>query len=155
MYQHILFPTDGSECAMRALDAVIGLAGAYGARVTVLHAVEQTFSATAPALGLSTSQAFSAQEIKDMLERHGQTLLAQTCERLSAAEIPAESLILHQDPREAIQQTASSLGCDLIVMGTRHHGPLRRALLGSVSTYALNHIHLPLLLVPFSAKAEH
>lgn len=151
MYTHLLYPTDGSDCALYALDTVIALARGSKARVTVLHALRPPFPISAPALGLSPSQLLSAGEISEMLERQARELSAQTVEKLTAAGLEADALILHQDPRQAIVDSVQTLGCDLIVMGTHHHSALRRALLGSVSSYIAHHAPAPLLLVPLSA----
>jgi len=41
-----------------------------------------------------------------------------------------------------------SRGFDLMIVGSRGYGPLRRVLLGSVSSYLMNHAHSPLLITP-------
>ena len=108
MYSHILFPTDGSDCAQHALDTVIALAKAYGSRVTVLHAVQLPFPSSTPALGMSPGQAFSVQEISDIFEHQARTLLDQTVAHLQAAGVSTQSQLSHKDPREAIQDTVAS-----------------------------------------------
>lgn len=44
-----------------------------------------------------------------------------------------EVKILHGDPAERISEYANYLNCDLIIVGSRSQGALRKALLGSVS----------------------
>jgi nucleotide-binding universal stress UspA family protein len=48
---------------------------------------------------------------------------------------------------EEIVQLAQSMGAGLIVMGTRGHGRIRRALMGSVSDAVVRHAQCPLTLV--------
>jgi len=43
---------------------------------------------------------------------------------------------------------------DLLIVGPRQHGPLRRALLGSVAGFCLNHAGCPVLAVPPPAMAK-
>jgi nucleotide-binding universal stress UspA family protein len=43
---------------------------------------------------------------------------------------------------------------DLLVVGSRSHGPVRRLLLGSTSTRLVREAACPLLVVPRSAEAE-
>ncbi|HST42547.1 MAG TPA: universal stress protein, partial [Conexibacter sp.] len=43
---------------------------------------------------------------------------------------------------------ARSRDLDLLVLGTRGHGPVGRALLGSVATHVVRTAHCPLLVVP-------
>ena len=42
--------------------------------------------------------------------------------------------ILHGDPAQRISEYAEYAGCDLIIVGSRTHGLLKKALLGSVSS---------------------
>jgi nucleotide-binding universal stress UspA family protein len=42
-------------------------------------------------------------------------------------------------------------GVELVVLGTRGLGGFSSLLLGSVTTYAVNHLHVPLLIVPVDA----
>lgn len=46
-----------------------------------------------------------------------------------------------EDPGEAIIRASEELGADLIVMGSRGMGVVRRTILGSVSDYVLQHSH--------------
>lgn len=43
---------------------------------------------------------------------------------------------------------------DLLIVGSRSYGPIRRVLLGSVSTYLVNHSHCPLLVTPRRGPSE-
>ena len=48
---------------------------------------------------------------------------------------------------EEIVELAESMGVGLIVMGTRGHGRIRRALVGSVSESVVRHAHCPVTIV--------
>ncbi|MGX6449469.1 universal stress protein [Patulibacter sp. S7RM1-6] len=55
------------------------------------------------------------------------------------------------DPATELARAGEDL--DLLVVGSRAHGPLRRVLLGSVSSKLVRHAHCPLLVVPRSVPA--
>jgi nucleotide-binding universal stress UspA family protein len=50
--------------------------------------------------------------------------------------------------RPATQLRRRSAALDLLVVGTRGHGPVRRLLLGSTSTRLVREAHCPVLVVP-------
>jgi len=49
---------------------------------------------------------------------------------------------------EGLVQMAEEEQCDLIVMGTRGLGSIRRTILGSVSDYVLHHSKVPVIICP-------
>ena len=51
-------------------------------------------------------------------------------------------------PGEVICKLAKDVDANLIVMGSRGMGTLRRTLLGSVSDYCVHHAHIPVAIVP-------
>lgn len=56
---------------------------------------------------------------------------------------------VHADkPGEGIVRIAEELNADLIVMGTRGEGAIRRTITGSVSDYVLHHTTVPVLICP-------
>ncbi|KZV48995.1 hypothetical protein F511_09591 [Dorcoceras hygrometricum] len=69
--------------------------------------------------------------------------------------IKAETLILQGDPKEKICEAAEQLPADLVVVGSRGLGTIKRALLGSVSNYCAHHIHCPVLIVKPPTKLGH
>lgn len=59
----------------------------------------------------------------------------------------AEARVADGDAREEIVRMAEEWAADLVVLGARGLTPLKRALLGSVSTAVAHHVHCPVLLV--------
>ena len=62
-------------------------------------------------------------------------------------DVPVDMQVLHGDPAAMlVEATAALVG--LMVSGSNAKGPLRRALLGSVSTALVRHAHCPVVVVP-------
>ena len=59
----------------------------------------------------------------------------------------AESIIVEGDPARVICERASTLGVDVIVMGTRGRGKLTSAILGSVSEDVIHNSPVPVVVV--------
>ncbi|KAK9289741.1 hypothetical protein L1049_007900 [Liquidambar formosana] len=61
--------------------------------------------------------------------------------------VKAEALILDGDPKEVICEAAEQMHIDLLVVGSRGLGMIKRAFLGSVSDYCAHHAKCPILIV--------
>ncbi|HEY9839419.1 MAG TPA: universal stress protein [Candidatus Obscuribacterales bacterium] len=146
MYQHILFPTDGTTAARRVETQVVSLARAFGARITVLHAYE--FLEVIPVY--ETTYAY-IDELEDYLSAQSKEVAAQTEARLRAEGLEVQTLVIKGDPGQSVLNAADEQHCDLIVMGSRQRGAVRRFLLGSVSNYVVHHAECPVLIVPAPA----
>lgn len=51
-------------------------------------------------------------------------------------------------PGEVICKLAKDEGADIILIGSRGVGTLRRTFLGSVSDYCVHHTHIPVVVIP-------
>ncbi|KAK6277751.1 UspA - like 10 [Theobroma cacao] len=51
------------------------------------------------------------------------------------------------DPKEKICEVVENLHSDLLVMGSRAFGPIKRMFLGSVSNYCANHAQCPVIII--------
>ncbi len=64
----------------------------------------------------------------------------------SVGELPAAGVMPEGDPAE--QLTARSQSLDMLVMGSRAYGPVRRVLLGTVAGQVIRDAHCPVLVIP-------
>ncbi|KAI9361141.1 hypothetical protein DFJ73DRAFT_757065 [Zopfochytrium polystomum] len=77
--------------------------------------------------------------------RASHALLRAFAERLPQETYNVRGVVLRGDPREAIADEVAVLGADMLVVGSRGLGPVKRALLGSVSDYLVRHVEVPVL----------
>ncbi|MCL7024098.1 hypothetical protein MKW94_018652 [Papaver nudicaule] len=61
--------------------------------------------------------------------------------------VKVETLIMEGDPKDMICQAAEQMETDLVVVGSRGLGQIKRAFLGSVSDYCAHHARCPVLIV--------
>ena len=138
MFKTIVWATDGSEAADRALPYVKSLAAQENAAVVVVHSEEQ-------------------------LTGHGGAVRVHADEPDLLAKIQQQTAELQNDGVEAttkmvggiaggaahrIAEAASAAQADLIVVGTRGHTPLAGLLVGSVTQRLLHIAPCPVLAVP-------
>lgn len=128
-------------------DAVIAqaeaLARAFGAALWLVHvaAPDPDFVGYEP--GPQSVRRTVAAELHEDHRR-----LQDRSAALRAGGLDCTALLIQGPTAESIVREAERLAADLIVIGSRGHGALRRALLGSVSEHVLHHAHRPLLILP-------
>ena len=138
MFKVIIWATDGSSGAERALQFAKGLAQGEGARLVVVHVKEIMVGRTGGyPVNVEEGQVQAA--IQKQVEDLKQEGLDATLQMASVAVGGAAHVIA---------DAADAAGADLIVAGTRGHGPLSGLLLGSVTHRLLHIAKCPVLAVP-------
>lgn len=145
----ILLAVDGSPSADRACALVAGLAWPPGTLVRVVAALD-----IGPALwGGPWIPAVPADAdlLEDVAVRELSSVLDRARAPLVAAGLAVETELLRGSPRLAIPEEARLWQPDLTVLGSRGHGPIESALLGSVSSAVVDHSSGPVLV----ARGDH
>lgn len=146
-FKALLVAVDGSSSSELALEQAADLASAEHVKSLTLLAVTPPVSAFVAMAGQNP-------------ERLRADARAEDFQRLDAAAkgrpggLEPEVVHLDGDPGRAIIEQAERGGNDLIVMGSRGHGPIGSLVLGSVSTYVLQHSPVAVLVIHQPAQAE-
>jgi nucleotide-binding universal stress UspA family protein len=144
MFKKIIWATDGSDSAGRALPYARGLAQQEGASLVVVHAVETYAGSRAAGLDLYVGE----EEVQRSVEAQVEALQAEgidaSLEMVTGLGVRAA---------HAIADAAEELGADVIVTGTRGQTPLAGLLLGSVTQRLLHIAPCPVLAVPAAVAA--
>lgn len=136
----ILMPVDGSDCALRAVKHVIGLA-------PNLNNVELHLINVQAPLPSDVSRFISADDIKSFHQEEAKKELQSARDALDAAGVTYQVHIVVGDPAQSIARFAEENGCDQIVMGTHGRTGLAGAVMGSVATKTLHLSKVPVLVV--------
>lgn len=137
--QRFLVPLDFSESANQTLDYAITLAGKLGARLTLLHVIQPL-----PLGGVDMSVTLPFTYIQE-LEGEIQRSMESSLERVTAAGLEGEIVIVHGAPFHEIIETAKTQQVDLIVMGTHGRTGFQYVLLGSVAEKVVRLAPCPVL----------
>ena len=138
----VVVGVDGSEHAQRAVTWAARQAALEGRRLAVVHSTEPTPARDAAWLDV---QGIDYGELAHALaEAEAQTVEA-ACAHARQVVPGVEVLprILHEDPRQALVDLSGD--AHLLVVGSRGRGPLRSAVLGSVSASVARHAHCPVV----------
>lgn len=142
MFRHILLPTDGSELATKAVDAGIELAGALGAKVTILTVVEHFRVLTANPAQIEEARATYDKHAA----AHASKLLAEAAAKAKAAGVEvATRTAVAETAWEAVTAAADELGVDLIAMASHGRRGLSALMLGSQTSRVLAQSKVPVL----------
>lgn len=139
MFKKILWATDGSEAADKALPYVQSLAKEGGGSVEVVHVIEHLLGPRAGGEPLYADEP----EVKAKLE--------QQVADLAAAGVDAKLTVVEGHQRiaaHAIADAAKAGGSDVIVVGTRGHTAVGTLVLGSVTQRLLHIAPCAVLAVP-------
>jgi nucleotide-binding universal stress UspA family protein len=137
----IVIATDGSGSAHEALEFGLELAAEQGATPFLVYVApkEDVLAFTSFAVAPPNVPHVLTDEDREPLEE---------AERIAALKgIDAEAELFVGDPAAEIVAFSDSIDADLIVVGSRGHGALASALLGSVSRSVLHESRRPVLVV--------
>jgi nucleotide-binding universal stress UspA family protein len=133
MFDDVLVPFDGSDCAAAAVESANDLASRRDATVHVL--------CVADSRSLEDSPQYEA--VKEARAE----LAEQTCDRLSADGIETRAAVRTDVPHRAILQYVDQQDIDLVVMGTHGRTGVERFVLGSVTEKVVRLSDAPVLTV--------
>lgn len=137
----VVVAVDGSP---NSIDAVRWAAG-FAATGTTIECVS-VWDVTPIAIG---ADQFYFPETSDLAHERFEHQVNALIDELSigsASHIDVTRRFVHGRIRFELAEIAAE--ADLFVMGARGHGAIGAALLGSVSTWMLHHVHVPMVIVP-------
>jgi nucleotide-binding universal stress UspA family protein len=143
----VLVATDGSREAELAFASAADLSQKTGSELHVVYVGHMPLvSYESP--GATTLDSDLQRRMQEGAQKEARTKLDEHVQRVgeSGGEV-AEAHARLGRPDAEIVGLADELGSGLIVLGSRGLGPLRRALMGSVSDSVVRHAHCPVLVV--------
>jgi nucleotide-binding universal stress UspA family protein len=152
--QRILVATDGSPASADALAMAIDLAAEHGSELVVAHVVPIFDVAPPPAIDAIGPGFLHAPTASD------HELLRDAAAQAGAQGVVATTALHAGPPAEQIVACSDTIDADLVVVGSRGHGVVASALLGSVSLRVLRMSRRPVLIVhgphlPARAATHH
>ncbi|MFP4159793.1 MAG: universal stress protein [Desulfobacterales bacterium] len=159
---HILYATDLSEGARRAMGYAVALANSFEASLTVVHVIKET-SPNAELLISAFLGYSSKEEVKQksrtQITEEVRHRLGEMCSELGC-QLPdcrfslAEVIVEFGRPEEVLLSHAESGKYDMLVMGRHDYGFLESAVTGHASKGLIRHSPVPVLLVPVASVSE-
>ncbi|TYS60908.1 universal stress protein [Sutcliffiella horikoshii] len=166
-FNNILIAYDGSKSSLKAVQMGIEMKKRLHSRITILHVLEETSvnvpipatrPDTLPAGGMGNVDGLNiyTSNVKDTVPSKQRVATAENDEitqslnevhaLLSQERIEAPVEVMQGDPAKTICNFADTQGNDLIIIGSRGLGGLKKLILGSVSDKVTNTANCPVLI---------
>lgn len=145
MYTQILVPVDGSSTSDRGLEEAVKLAKLTGARIRLIHVIDQLFYAG----GMEGFGAMTV-DLIPLLREGGAKILQAGKFRVEAAGVPVDTVLFDSSAGrvfDLVVTEATNWHADLIVIGTHGRRGVGRVFLGSDAEQIVRHASTPVLLV--------
>jgi nucleotide-binding universal stress UspA family protein len=142
MYQTIVVGTDLSESAAKAVEQAAALAAAAGAKLHVVCAFKPAMTASVAATSLEAMAYGGADmllEAESLLAEEVAGRLKTIAQTLSDQGVAVAVHSVQGDPVDALIDVAEQEKADLLVVGNRGMGGVKRFVLGSVPNKISHH----------------
>jgi len=137
--ERILVPVDFSDCSLDALEYAVVVAQQAGASLMLLHVLEPVSYGLDFTLGHSRTR----EQVRETWTKR----LEELTSSLMVTQVPVESQLRGGHPADSILDSAQTLPCDLIVMGTHGRRGISHTISGSVAEAVLRKALCPVLTV--------
>jgi nucleotide-binding universal stress UspA family protein len=144
-YHQMLVPFDGSPTSEKALDEAIRLAGLTGARLRLLHVVDELSYVN----GFESAMNY-VNNIVPLMRAAGEKLLALGRQKAADRGVEADSVLVVGGPGRVcdhVAEQARSVKADLIVVGSHGRRGIGRVLMGSDAEQIVRTAPVPVLVV--------
>lgn len=142
VYRHILIPTDGSQLSEDAIRQGVALAKSLGAKVTGITVFPPFRVFAAEPMMIPDTPAQYRMDCDALAGKY----LGVVEDAAKTAGVPCEvTPLTHEHPYQAIIDTATTKGCDLIFMASHGRRGVAALVLGSETTKVLTHSKIPVL----------
>jgi nucleotide-binding universal stress UspA family protein len=133
-----MIATDGGPASSGAERAGIELAARSGATLILVSVIDPT--------RLRLPGGMFHKRV-DQVRAEREVLLGRLIERARERGVAAQFLIWEGDPGAGVMEAADAEDADVVVVGSHGRGPVGRRLLGSVSSYVVDHAGTRVLVV--------
>ncbi|TGZ74600.1 hypothetical protein CRM22_000849 [Opisthorchis felineus] len=145
----VIFPIDGSEHCERAFQWYVDNAKRPNDNVKFISVIEPVYTSPAFGMAMETPPLPDVHRVMEETIQEGKKICQDKMKKAKSLSLESQAF-LHVDsrPGPAIVKAVQEHGGNLVVMGNRGIGVVRRTFLGSVSDYVLHHARVPVVIVP-------
>ncbi|GGH71197.1 MAG: universal stress protein [Bacteroidetes bacterium] len=139
--KRIIFPTDFSEAADKALEFAIEICKRANLEMLIVNAYDLPYAQNV----MSTS-------LIDIMRENSENSLKEIADKVKAAGIPCSTRSLMGNPIRVIKEITKKDPESGVVMGTKGASGIEEVLIGSNAASVLQSIDVPVLAIPYKAE---
>ncbi|GMI71132.1 hypothetical protein like AT3G11930 [Hibiscus trionum] len=130
-----------------------GLIGGEPNLVTLVHVHQPSKRYAVPpsafpaGVGVTAFPSTAAVDSERRSEEQISAAILSRALEMCSNKVKAETLIMEGDPKDMLCEVSEQMNVDLLIVGSRGLGRIKRAFLGSVSDYCAHHAKCPILIV--------
>ncbi|GCD76872.1 universal stress protein [Thermaurantimonas aggregans] len=133
----IIFPTDYSANADKALDFAIDFAKKTGAKIIALNAYDLPYAETV-----------MTHSLLEIMKENSEAGMKKVEEKLQSAGIPYETRCLVGNPIRLVKKAVEDEGADMVILGTKGASGIEEILIGSNAASILQSVTVPVITIP-------
>ena len=137
----IIFPTDYSLNAEKALEFAIEFAKKTGSKILALNAYDLPYAETV-----------MTHSLLEIMKENSEAGMKKVEEILKNAGIPHETRCLVGNPIRLVKKVVDDEGADMVIMGTKGASGIEEILIGSNAASILQSVTVPVITIPANSK---
>lgn len=145
MFSKILVPLDSSKFSKKSLQVAIGVGKKFNSRLTLIHIIESSEKYKRSGITGKIRKKQNHTVSKEEIPENFSNLLELSKTLVTMEGLSVDTVFKKGNIVEEILQTVDSGKYDLVIMGARGQGPIRKLLLGSVSSAVIEKATCPVL----------
>ncbi|VDP88904.1 unnamed protein product [Echinostoma caproni] len=149
--RRVILPTDSSQHSKRAREWYYEKIMEPGDLLLFIHIIEPIHPKTIVSLAIESCPALAGTTLRvsDESIKEGEQLCRNCMQEATEHGVKNQSfLYIDTKPGVALVKVIHELKGDYVIMGNRGVGKVRRTFFGSVSSYVLHHVNVPVSIVP-------
>ena len=136
-------PVDESKISYKALNAALFFSERLGSNIIAIHVMEDI-----PVTNIESQKLLDDMlELSAVCKQQGENILSKCSQNAKNKGLNVNTVLLKGNPASTILDFCKNGKYDLIIMGNRGIGKVKKIILGSVSSKILNSSTCPVLLI--------
>lgn len=135
--QTIIFPTDFSKGAEKAMEFAVEISRKNNAKIIAINAYDLPYAET-----------IMTHSLLDVMKKNAEDAMKKVGDALAEKEVNYQTLIQMGNPIRIVKEAVEEYNADMVVLGTKGASGMEEVLIGSNAAAILHNVDCPVLTIP-------